>query len=297
MKNNLVLFIVILVAVKSFSQDHAFLNTNQSLINLNPSFAGSNGFIRNQSSFKSNMGSPSTGYTALNSFDAYIKPIKAGIAVSALTNNFANGVLINNKLSFSYAQYFSLLKGKIKLIPSLKLTYAERLMSLEKTWAPSASVNPPSAKINYLDLSTGFLATYKDRLYAGFSISHLNRPDHDVFPYGYSFTYHISYNLKLSEILQMQILGQVQSQAAYASSYVVVNALLYKQIIAGLGLKSSQTPVFNLGYRNNYFILLAGYNVQGNSTSEYSKRSFEVHASFNLRKKELRQTINSFETW
>lgn len=152
----------------AYCQDRAFFNPNQSLVLLNPSFAGCNGSVRNQSSFNSWLGFPPSAYTAVNSLDAFISSLNAGIAVTALTDYFGKGVLIDNKLSFSYAQYFLLLKGKLKVVPSLQLAYVERNINLGTIWTPSGPVKRSPIKINYLDLSMGFLATYKNKLYVGF---------------------------------------------------------------------------------------------------------------------------------
>lgn len=297
MKNNVVLFIAILVGFRSYSQEQVFTNKNQSLISLNPSFAGSNGFIRNQFSYKSNRGSSYKSYSVANSFDTYISPLKAGIAVSALTENFANGMAKNNYVSISYAQYFSVMEGKLKLIPSVRLAYSESVLDLEKAgWNPSSN-NVPLSKTNDFNLSTGFLAAYKNRVYAGFSISSLNGNDNGFSAYNNSFNYHLSYNLRFSDNLQMQFFAQAQTNIVSSSTYIAANALLYKHIIAGVGLVGNRSPVFSLGYRNNYFTVLAGYDVLDRLLYEPSYKSFEVHASFNLKKKELRQTISSFETW
>lgn len=43
---------LVIALLKSQGQDDLFLNTNQTLIYLNPSFAGTNGFVRNQSIYK-----------------------------------------------------------------------------------------------------------------------------------------------------------------------------------------------------------------------------------------------------
>ena len=280
----------------AYSQEHAFLNPNQSLVNLNPSFAGSNGFIRNQSSYRSSLNSNYSNYTASNSFDAYLKPLKAGIAVSALRNNIAD-ISIHNSFSLSYAQYFSILKGQLKLVPSLKLGSEERSTNLPDTWLPLGSVNQTPAKINYLNVSAGFLATYKNKLYAGFSIATLNRQSNNVFLSNRIIDYHVSYNLKFSNNLQMQFFGRFQTNVGYTSHNLAANALLYKHFLVGVGIGRNNLSTFNLGYRNNYFTLLAGCDVQKRRPWEsYYARSFELHASFNLRNKLLRETITSFET-
>jgi len=290
------LSLLLFVLNSGYSQEQPFVNKNQSLISLNPSFAGSNGLTRNQSSYTSQLGRYSSGYTALNSFDAYVKPLKAGIAVSALTNNVDRGLFTNNYLGISYAQYFLLLKGRLKLIPSLNLTYAEQRLDWKKAEIHTHYINPPPSKINYFDLKTGFLANYRDKLYAGFSISHLNRPNGNFFATRYGFNFHLSYNIKFSDLLQMQLIAQTQSEVSFSSKHLSANALLYKKVIAGIGLGSDNARIFNLGYRGNFFTLVGGYIVQNNGL-DFSYNSFELHASFNLRNKEQRKTIGSFESW
>lgn len=55
------------------AQDPIFLNANHSLLNLNPSFAGSNGGFRNQFSFRNQWPSLSGRYhTYINSADVYL---------------------------------------------------------------------------------------------------------------------------------------------------------------------------------------------------------------------------------
>lgn len=108
-----IFFCILLIAfLSSFSQDPPFLNANQSLLYMNPSFAGSNGGIRNQFSYRNQW--PFEGYhnymqTYLNTVDVYVPSLKGGVAVSALRDNVANGMLKTSVLSLSYAQYFFLL--------------------------------------------------------------------------------------------------------------------------------------------------------------------------------------------
>jgi hypothetical protein len=76
-----VLFIII--SFQANAQDPVYTNTQQSLVALNPSFAGSNGLFRFQSTTRSQWFNLSGSYlTYYNSVDAYIKPIKGGIALT-----------------------------------------------------------------------------------------------------------------------------------------------------------------------------------------------------------------------
>src|SRR4051812_44625429 len=76
-------------------QDASFLNSNQSLVQLNPSFAGSNGFVRNQNSYRrSTRPQFSSSYELYsNATDFFIKPLKAGIALNWMREDFSGGLL------------------------------------------------------------------------------------------------------------------------------------------------------------------------------------------------------------
>ena len=74
-KRYLLVFLIAFV-FKTQAQDPLFTNNQQSLLYLNPSFAGSNGFMRYQTVYRNQWPNLSSPYvTFYNSFDSYIKRI------------------------------------------------------------------------------------------------------------------------------------------------------------------------------------------------------------------------------
>src|SRR5688572_11976793 len=121
MKKYIVLLSLIAGSSNLIAQDPIFFNTNQSLVYLNPSFAGSNGGIRNQFSFRRQWPQYSNNYTtALNTFDFYVKGMRGGFALSALSDNFANGTLITRTYGLGYAQQLKFFDKKLTLVPSFQ---------------------------------------------------------------------------------------------------------------------------------------------------------------------------------
>jgi len=305
--------IVLLVSLSGFAQDANFVSTNQSLIYLNPSFAGSNGFIRNQFSYRNQWPNLSGSYvTYLNTFDTYIKPIKGGLALSAFADDQAHGLLITKALSLSYAQHLSLMDKKLKIIPSIQGSFRSkeidrsRLMFGEyidprRGFAWNSSSQPtPSSRKNSFDISSGLLVNY-NHFYFGTSVFHINQPDEGLL--GASklpcrFVFHSSYNWNVSENLMIHFFGQYQQQQKFSFVQFSANVLLYKHFIVGAGYIHDNVPTANIGFKHNYFTATLGYDV---SMSLVSKKrmasSWEASLSFNLRNKENRKTITDFEKW
>src|SRR5687768_8926887 len=87
-----VCILLLLCTANLTAQDIFFNNFNQSLIYFNPSFAGSNGGVRNQFTYRNQWPFHLGRFeTYMNSFDFYIKPIRGGIAITALTDDCAHG--------------------------------------------------------------------------------------------------------------------------------------------------------------------------------------------------------------
>jgi type IX secretion system PorP/SprF family membrane protein len=307
------LYFIIFVFAKGFSQDPLFTNTSQSLVYLNPSFAGSNGGIRNQLSYRDQWPNLSgTYFTYLNSFDAYIKPLNGAIAVSVLHDNVLHGQLKTNVLNLVYAQHFSLLEGKLKIIPSLQASYFRLTLDNTKLNFGDA-INPrrnncfaaqpiaiPSQSKSNFDFSSGLLTNYKN-FYFGTSVFHINQPDEGLLGTSklpYRLSIHSSYNLHLSEKTLINFFVNYQKQDKFDYLHLNVNALFFKHLLVGAGFKSSSSACnFNAGYRNNYFVLSLGYDVSLTKLSGNTAGSWEFMASFNLRNKEQRITLTDLERW
>ncbi len=292
------------------AQDPIFTNSQQSLLYLNPSFAGSNGFIRNQFAYRNQWPNLSGTYvTYLNSFDAYIKPIRGGLGISASLDDQAKGTLKTSRLDLTYAQHFSLLEGKLIIIPSLQATYLQR--NLDKTklnfgdfidgrfgfvWN---SLTQPSQSKKNIDFSSGLLINYKN-FYFGSSVFHFNQPDIGLmgsYKLPYRLSIHSSYNFHISEKTLLNFFVNYQSQQKLQYLHLNVNALLVKHFLIGCCVKSSDNINLNVGYKHNIFSITYDYDVVVSKLLGNTTGSHEVSASFNLRSNEQRKLLTDFERW
>ena len=311
MKKKLCLAFVFLIAFKSFSQDPVYKNAQQSLIALNPSFAGSNGFIRNQAVYRNQWPNLSGTYqTYYSALDGYIKPIRGGISFSASHDDEAHGTLTTDVLSLAYAQHISFLEGKLKIIPSLQGSVGVVRLDLTKlnfgdqidprrgfVWYIQQAT--PASKKTYYDLSAGLLINYKN-FYFGTSVFHVNQPDEGLLGKSklpYRLSIHSSYNLHFSEKTLLNFFARYEQQQNFSYLHFNVSAVIFKHLILNAGYASNDAFNFGFGYRNNFFVLAAGYDVTISKLSGNTAGSWELHASFNLRNKEKRKVLTNFETW
>lgn len=309
MKKTCLLYGLALASFFSYSQDPLFLNTNQSLVYLNPSFAGSSGGARNQFSFR-NQWPVLTGrhVTYLNSFDAYIRSIKGGIAVSVLTDDVSHGTLKTTNFNIAYAQYLSV--SELKIIPSVQIGYVQKVLDVNNlyfgdmidprygiAWQNSSRI--PSPNKTYLDVSSGLLFNYKD-LYAGASVSHLNRPDIGLlgsFRMPVLYNFHASYNRRLSgrTLLNFSLRGISQQHRTIVQ--LALNAVLYKYLLAGIGLRSTSSPIVSVGWRNSQCSILLSYDKGLYKRSEYSAAgAWELMLGFRFGNKAEKEMPASFES-
>jgi type IX secretion system PorP/SprF family membrane protein len=298
-----VLFCCISFGAKS--QDASFLNNNQSLLLVNPSFAGSNGNWR----FQSNYGNVKPNYSSGQilyylGMDACIKPTKGAFALSYLGNNFYRGVLKDQRLSLAYAQHFTIGEKKIKFIPSIELTYIQLSLDINALtfghpfWSSNHSIFPASNKRN-LDFSTGLLLNYKN-LCGGVSIKHITQPD-----IGFtgpsklpaSINIHASYTKTLNEKSFIQFFTLYNHQATINTIALNTNAVLMKHLVIGLGLCSNAKTSMSLGYRNNTILSVFSFGKDFSKLAGALNYQANLSLAFSLKKKSQRNWIGNFENW
>ncbi|MES2568377.1 MAG: PorP/SprF family type IX secretion system membrane protein [Bacteroidota bacterium] len=304
------LVFLVILSLKVQAQDPVYTNTHQSLIALNPSFAGSNGLFRYQSTIRSQWFNLSGSYfTYYNSIDAYIKPIKGGIAISYIRDDQARGTLLTDRLDLTYAQHFRLFDEKLKIIPSVQFSYFKKTIDNTKLifgdqidprrgFVGSTSDLPAKQSKNNLDVSAGLVVNNR-HFYIGSSVFHITQPDEGI--YGpsklpYRFSVFTSYNLPLGEKVLLNAVVRYEKQFSFTSTNININALFAKHFIIGTGIINNHAVNTLVGYRHNYFTISSGYEFGISSISRRSG-SFELHASFNLRNKDDRKSIKDFERW
>ncbi len=293
------------------AQDPVFANSNQSLVYLNPSFTGSNGYIRDQVSFRNQWPAISSNYiTAANCFDVYVKPMRAGIGIITSYDDQARGTIVWKSIGLTYAQYFYSKSKKLKIVPSLQASYI--MGSLDKSklsfgyqvdprrgfyWNSSEIV--PSSNKNNVDISAGLMMNYK-KFYVGFAAFHINQPDIGflgVSKLPCRFSVHASYNFFVKEKNIIQVFARYDQQMNFKYVALKVNALLAKHLMVGTAISSADQINMNLGYRHNLFAISLGYDRWYNTSYLRGLDAWEVHASLNIRHKENRRELGNFEEW
>jgi type IX secretion system PorP/SprF family membrane protein len=299
----LILFFILL-SCAAFSQDASFVNNQQSLIYSNPSFAGKNGLVRSQSAYSMQ---GATGYkTAMSSVDGFIKPIKAGVAVMAFSDDMGNGTLRNNSISFSYAQYIYL-KSKARLIPSFQLGMGQ--LSLDRTKLNFGDmINPrynerwnnaltlPASQKNYTSLGAGLrYSRHGESL--GIYFYNINRPDIGL---AHSVKLPVRASIYISEdmmsdldLKNISFLGNFQPGSYNMLLKWTLTLTKYVLLAAGYsGVRQSSIyghgAVANCGLHYKAFTLMYGFNklYMINSDWKPQKGSHEISLSISPRKKD-----------
>ncbi len=292
-----IIFLVLIFCNESFAQSPIFLNPNQSLVALNPSFAGSNGFVRNQLSFRSF----AYGSTALNnSADIFLRPLQGGLALSYTRGDLLGGFIQMNTGNFVYAQHLSFMEENLKVVPSVQVTYG---YSSSNWWGPAIQPLPQVSTGAYYDSGAGLLVNYKKDLYLGASVLHLNEPmvfeDRGGWPFSYvlhrTFQFHGAYTFHLSDRTLLQAFARHVVQREYRLTQLSANMIIREHLIAGAGYLSGDVAQVNAGYRANLFSIVLGYDLSFSKLAGNTSGSWELHASFNLRNKENRRSLTGFE--
>jgi len=297
--------------LNAFSQDPVFTNAHQSLIALNPSFAGSNGLLRYQSNTRSQWYNLNGSYlTFYNSADVFIKRTNSGLALTYTHDDQAKGTLIANSIDFTYAQHLYFFDKKLKVIPSLQVgVFQKRLDNSKLKYGDQIDARRGFSWYNYdplrfqiktnVDFSTGLIINYK-HFYIGTTVFHITQPDEGLqgpskLPCRVSSF--ASYNLPLGENVLLNASVRFESQQNFKNAYFNLNALFLKHIIVSSGITSNNYLNVFAGYRHNYFSISGGYEFAISKLAASTAGSYELTASFNLRNKEDRKSVKDFERW
>lgn len=292
MKLNLGTFLIFLViSTDSFAQQIMSENANLTLINLNPSFAGTNGLFRNQSFYKrynaDYSGSPYIYYTAL---DVYVKAIKGGISLTSTYEGI--GPITSTGINLGYAQHFLRKGGKLKIVPSLQLVYKHS--SISSLWINPNPVNYQRTS-NFWSFYTGILINYKEFYIGGSVFNPTNQNRFGIFGFMRNSTFHTSYNLKINAKNRIHFSLISRSDITRSEMRFTTTAVLFSHLIiaSGLGIGRQLNYTSTLGYRNNYFTFQTGYTKWG----KYSGGNVFSSLSVNFRDKEKRKELTNLETW
>jgi type IX secretion system PorP/SprF family membrane protein len=310
MKKSWVCLQILTCALCVHAQEPHFYNSNQSLLNLNPSFAGSNGFIRNQLSYRNQW--PSISGTMVwynNSFDAFVRAVNAGIGLSVSSENQGFSTYNNRSLGLTYAQHILLGGGKIRIVPSLEWRYCVSSLDVSvlhfgdpvnvrtgEMWTSQSAIPVPTRR--YGDVSAGLLIHFEN-IYLGGSMAHMNRPHlgHSDLNYRMPATInlHASTNYDLADHCLLQGLVRYRNFAGLSAANAQVNAILFRYLMLGAGWWTTDDFTANAGFRGKGFTLGIGYDMTVSWLAGNPVASWEIHASLNLHANEAGKDLAPFE--
>lgn len=295
------------------AQDAAFMNTHHSLVALNPSFAGSNGFIRNQTAYRNQWPNLSGALVTYgSSFDGYIKPIKGGVALSVMSDDQGRGTLRQTSAALTYAQYISFENG-LKIIPSIQASYNQNTLDKGRlnfgdplnvrtnqvwntgyipgpTWNSGTTTAMPRSSIKYADFSSGLLVYYHAS-YFGVSCAHITEPDISLmsdqkYRLPIRTTIHASSNFMLGQNTISNIYGAASTQGPYQLFRMRVLNTYKDKFMYGLGFCNNSQFQFIAGIRAGAFTLNYSYDLAVSKLSGNTAGSHELSMSISLKKKE-----------
>lgn len=305
-----------------FSQEPLFLSTNQSLVYLNPSFAGSNKFSRIQLSYSNikpvvlhyaNGASPRLHgdfVSILAGFDTYIKPLRAGISFSYLHDNQLYKRFIAETYNVGYAQHISLLDKRLNIIPSLQfgistekldrtsLTFGD-LIDVRHQFSWNSSEALPVSNRYFFDLNSGLLINYKN-IYVGASGFHINQPNAGLLgaqkiPIRLGF--HASYNWHINNRTLIHVLARYEKQQSIYTYQTSITAVLFGNLILGTGFLHQNIPTGSIGFRTNFVTFQLNYAFLNKKTHSFQSNTVEASLSFNLGNFENRRKLTDIEKW
>lgn len=311
MRKQLVLFFLGAFCAAN-AQDPHFNNVNQSLVYLNPSYAGSEKCIRNQTNYRNQWPGLSGTYVTYGTcFDGHIKSINAGIALRVNSEDQGYGTLRRTGMTLSYAQYIKV-ADDITVIPSIQGSYNQSTLDKGRlnfndvidsrygiVWN---TADIPRSSIQYSDLGAGIMIKYVHNFEVGISLSNLLTPN-----IAHVGAYHLPISTNLYGLNRFQINRDSYVDASFIATFqnsyynargnVIVRG--WRGVTYGLGYGESNnfyvltgaTNVFQknvkmyLGYSSQRVRLIYSYDQNMNRSSGNTAGSHEISLSILFRKK------------
>lgn len=192
MKKTLYILLLILITVRSWSQDPQFSQFYSTYLYLAPSFSGlteNNRFSFNYRNQWPEIPNSFVTYTA--SFDKYFEKFRSGLGAMVMQDEAGTGRLRSTNVGLYYSFDFRV-TNTWHLRPGMGLMYTERAINFnDLLWNDqiSASGNSPSsaevAPMNHvgdIDFSASILG-YSEKYWFGFSADHLLGPNQSFYFY------------------------------------------------------------------------------------------------------------------
>jgi hypothetical protein len=299
-KSYCVLLIVFIFTCNFWAQVES-ISPNQSLIFLNPSFAGSSGGLRLQSQLESYSLEEVNSGTSVDYYISKIKGAPAFIFQDSYGSNYWSNTLSNQTrlVGISYAQHLSPIEN-LKIIPSAQLIYSQSISANEWTFSPQTNTTnyflwspfsqTSSQMKSDLTISAAVLFKIHKNLYFGSSVYGLRKkePGYTTAPI---WLVHWAYDAKIKEKAMLQFFAKAIMGNGRAYGTVSVNALLSKHVLLSAGYKSFYGPFFGGGYR------VGGFNVLATCERHFAsaRNTYNISFSYLFKKSSSFVGVPNFE--
>ncbi len=184
-----ILFLTILLNLKSFGQDAQFSQFYANPMYLSPSFAGSTNGTRAVLNFRDQWPAiPGSFITYSASVDHFFPRYNSGLGIQVLRDQAGSGQLALTTIAANYSYQFNI-NRHWTLKPGLMLNYNVRSIDFDKLMFndqmhidgnSSSSIETPSLeKIQYADAAISVMA-FNKTYWGGFMIDHIFNPNQSL---------------------------------------------------------------------------------------------------------------------
>lgn len=279
MKKLILTLLSVIPALIGYSQDAHFSQYNNSRLNTNPAFTGSDSTLVIAANYRLQWPN-SVPYLAVNfSMDKYIRVLRGGIGFSYLYDNQMQGTYIKTRIDFNYAAHFELFKHKLVLKPGIqigyfqnsidwsKLTYGD-MIDERRGFVYNTNEIPGSTNKSGVDLSAGLLL-YNKSFFGGLAVHHINEPEEGFIgpaKLPVKITIHGGVNLKFKKdsagrfmlsptLLYMQQQDFHMLMPGVVAKYKFISlGISYRSEDAFIGTLAFQTKYLRIGYSYDYTV-------------------------------------------
>ena len=177
-----ILFLIVFLSVKSFSQDAQFSQFYSNPLYISPSFAGSTKGTRAVLNFRDQWpGIPGSFITYSASVDHFFPRYNSGLGIQIYKDQAGSGQLGLTSVALNYAYQFNITRHWV-LRPGIMLNYNQRSLDFNKLVfndqmhidgnSPSSIESSSAEKIQFLDAGFSIMAFNKD-YWVGFTLDNL----------------------------------------------------------------------------------------------------------------------------
>lgn len=187
------LILTLILALSTSAQDPHFSQFYANSIYLNPALAGAQSCPHVAISYRNQWPEINKAFETYSaSFDQYVDPLSGGIAVSALYDRTAGGLLNTGMISASYAYQLPITRD-VTLNAGMRASFVQKSMNWhDAVWGDQIDpqrgfiyqTNQPTGEnVNYADFAAGMFLSTKS-WYAGFAVDHLTTPNESYYDNG-----------------------------------------------------------------------------------------------------------------